>query len=242
MKYLARVSYDGKNYHGWAKQPNKNTIQSTIESSLLDLFNQKTIIKGSGRTDSGVHALNQMFSFDLENINITNENLMIALNKKLPNDIRILNIKNVEDNFDAQFDAVKKSYLYVINTSEKYDLFKKDYIFQYNKNINIKLIKKASKLLIGKHDFLSFSTSELDNTTREIFSIKIIKRRTNIEIEICGNGFLRNMIRMIVGSFILLNENKINLEEFQELIQNPKKGSSNLKAPSCGLYLKEVLY
>ncbi|MDE7434066.1 MAG: hypothetical protein K2M43_03045, partial [Mycoplasmoidaceae bacterium] len=150
-------------------------------------------------------------------------------------------IKLCNDNFDARFNAKLKTYLYVINTG-KYNVFLNNYFYNYNKPINISLIRKGAKKLIGTHDFVSFSTSVLEDTTRTIKQINITKKDNLVYIKVVGNGFLRNQVRMIVGSLIDLNESKKSLSDFDKLLNNPKKGSCISKAPGCGLYLLKVSY
>ncbi len=241
MTYKVTVSYDGSYFHGWAKQPSHTTVQQTIEEALNRLLNKKIPIYGSGRTDSYVHALNQVFSFSYDGQLMDFDNFVIALNNLLPKSIRIKSIKKINDKFNARFNAKSKTYIYVINQGE-FDLFHNDYFYNYNKKINIRKIKKGAKLLIGKHNFLSFSTSTLNDTTRTINYIKISKKQNNVLIKVNGNGFLRNQVRMIVGSLLDFNEDKKTLDDFKNLLKNPQKGSCITKAPGCGLYLYKVEY
>ena len=241
MNYLVDISYDGNNYHGWSKQKNNVTIQQTIEESLSSIYKKKIDIVGSGRTDTKVHAIHQYFNFHENEINLSIEKLINALKYKIPTDVKINSIKVVDDNFNARYDAKSKTYLYLINTND-FDLFKNNYLLNYNKPINLDLWIQAKELFIGTHDFLSFSKSFLANTTRTINEIKILNYKGLIKIYINGNGFLRNMVRMIIGSLIDLNENKKSLSDIKRLISNPKKGSANTLANPCGLYLYKVNY
>ena len=241
MNYLVDISYDGNNYHGWSKQKNNVTIQQTIEESLSSIYKKKIDIVGSGRTDTKVHAIHQYFNFHENEINLSIKKLINALKYKIPTDVKVNSIKAVDDNFNARYDAKSKTYLYLINTNE-FDLFKNNYLLNYNKHINLDLWNQAKELFIGTHDFLSFSKSTLANTTRTINEIKILNYKGLIKIYINGNGFLRNMVRMIIGSLIDLNENKKSLSDIKRLISNPKKGSANTLANPCGLYLYQVNY
>ena len=241
MNYLVDISYDGSSYHGWAKQKNNGSVQQTIEDSLSRIYQQKINIIGSGRTDAGVHAIHQYFSFYEQKVNLKPNKLIKALNSQLPNSIRINKIKTIVNSFNARYDAKSKTYLYVINIG-KFNLFKNKYLLNYNKPIDLVLWKKAIKLFIGNHDFLSFSKSELSNTKRTISDIKIVKSKYIIKVYITGNGFLRNMVRMIIGSLIDLNEHKKSIADIKKLIDNPKKGSAITLASPCGLYLFKVIY
>ncbi len=241
MNYLVDVSYDGNNYHGWSIQKNNISVQQTIEQALERIYKKKITITGSGRTDTKVHAIHQYFNFHEDEVNLSIAKLIIALKDQIPSDIKINEIKNVKDSFNARYDVKAKTYLYVINIG-KFDLFRNKYLLNYNKQINIDLWKKASKLFIGTHNFLSFSKSELCNTNRTITDIKIVKSKNLVNVYITGNGFLRSMVRMIIGSLIDLNNNKKSIVDIKNLINNPKKGSAISLANPCGLYLYQVIY
>lgn len=240
MNYKAIVAYDGTNYHGWAIQPNNISIQETIEKNLSKILNKKTKIFGSGRTDAYVHAYNQVFSFKTTNTMKPKE-ICNSLNRILPNDIFIKSIKLVDDLFNARFSAKSKTYIYKISNDVN-GVFINNYTLKYNKPLNIKKMKQAANLLIGKHNFLSFSISEVEDTVRVIKSIKITNNGSVTLITITGNGFLRAMVRMIVGMLLDVNENKKTLDDVKNLLSNPKKGSSITKVKACGLYLNKVKY
>jgi len=147
----------------------------------------------------------------------------------------------VDEKFSARFNAKDKTYLYVLNT-KKFNVFKHNYCYFYSQKIHLYKLRKASKILLGKHNFLSFSTSELDDTIRTINFIKIKKYHDQYLIFINGNGFLRNMVRMIVGCLLDVNENKKSINDLILLLNNPKKGSAITKLNGCGLYLYKVNY
>lgn len=241
LKFI--ISYLGYGYNGWAKQiNNEKTIQQTIENELSNVFNTKIQIYSSGRTDKFVHANNQVFSCKINELKIPLVNLKELLNKKLiKNNIFIKSIEIVNNDFNARFSAISKTYKYLINVGE-FNLLENDLINQLNQKLNIKKMKIASKLFLGKHNFLSFSTSELENTIREINWIKIIKHKNIIEIYINANGFLRSMVRMLVAAMMNYSQDKINLDQIQWLLDNPRKGASIEKAKACGLYLEKVYY
>lgn len=238
--YKVKVSYDGTNFSGWAKQNNVRTVQDEIENTLSKIFETKIKIFGSGRTDKYVHAMDQCFNFKAKT-NIPFNFLKSVINSKLPNDININSVKIVDNSFHARFSITSKTYLYKINI-DKFNLFEQNYAYQYCKNIDLAKLKKISPIFIGKKDFLSFSTSDVDNSIREIKKIVINKDDKYVYIKITGNGFLRNMVRMIVACFLNYNENKISIEDINSLFEKPKKGKSISKAPGCGLYLYKTNY
>ena len=241
MNYLIDISYDGSKFHGWAKQLNTYTVQGEIEKILSKIYKQKIYIYGSGRTDTGVHAMHQFFNFHERKIHLNKLQLFNSLNGYFPKTIKVNEIFEVNKKFNARTDARSKTYIYFINTGS-FDLFKDNYLLNYNKKINIKKIKDASSLFVGKHNFLSFSKSILENNIRVIKKISIWESQSIVNIEILGTGFLRNMVRMIIGSLIDINENKKEIKDIKKLLNNPLKGSSQSIVSPNGLYLKKVEY
>lgn len=243
QRYKATLSYNGSNYHGWAKQPGQETIQGVLENTINKVLNQKVKVYAAGRTDAGVNALGQVIHFDLE-IKIKPKQIMEALNKALPYDIRITHIKKAAKDFNARFMAKHKTYIYSINTNNINDAVESNHIYQYNKPINISLLKRSNKVFLGKHNFLSFSTDERsgESLQREILSINIRKNKDLVKIAIKGTGFLRSQVRMMVGSMLALNEGKITLSKIKQWLNDPKKGQAVYKAPACGLCLVKIKY
>lgn len=241
MNYKLEISYIGTNFFGFSKQIKiYNTVQSTIEKSLSKFFGKQMTIIGCGRTDKYVHAINHVSNFHTTSeFNI--DELFYFLRKELPNDIFLKKITKVANNFHARFSCKSKTYLYKINDGD-FNCFDRDYVYQFNKKINIKKMKKISKYFLGSHDFLSFSTTKVENTIRKVNWIKIKRESGIICIYINANGFLRNMVRMIVGTLMKLVFDYSNKKTVLELFANPKKGSSIHKAPGCGLYLLEIIY
>ncbi|MGL5640349.1 MAG: tRNA pseudouridine(38-40) synthase TruA [Mycoplasmoidaceae bacterium] len=240
MRYLVNISYDGSNYYGWSKQKHEKTIQDHLEKILSKIFKEKISIHCSGRTDKGVHALNQYFHFDSD-MKINPEKLIFILNKSINEDLYIKKIKLVDENFHSRYSIKNKTYLYIINTSKKNPFMCRQEL-QYNKEINSEKLQEILNTFLGKHDFLSFSTSILKNTTREIYWIRVTKINDKIKIKINGDGFLRYMVRMIVSYSLLVLEGKKDINSIKNLLSTPSKGSSIHKANPCGLYLYNVYY
>lgn len=240
MNYLIDISYIGTNFSGFAKQINLRTIQGEVEKILSDIFEEKISIISCSRTDKYVHALTHVSNFKSDKI--FNENYLFNLIKKaLPVDIWINKLEIVSDKFHSRFSCKSKTYFYKINIG-KFNFFEKEFCYQLNEKLSIWKLKKISKLFIGTHDFLSFSTSDLEHSTRTINYIKIKKINNYIYFYINGDGFLRNMVRMIVASMIDYSKNKKTKTSILDLLSNPKKGTSINKAPGCGLYLFSLLY
>jgi tRNA pseudouridine38-40 synthase len=239
-------SYDGSNYNGYQKQPKQKTIQNEVEK-VLKLINDdhKVDIHASGRTDAKVHALNQKAHFDLE-IDITSDKLKQALNSMLPDDIYVKNIEIVNENFHARFNVKAKEYIYKINMGE-YDPIEKDYVYQHNKKLDVVEIERALKYLEGEHDFKSFSKAddEKEDYVRKIVQtnlIRDIKNVNKITITFLGTGFLRYMVRNIVGTLIEVGEGKRKSEEIIDILKAKDRRKAGHTANPEGLYLKDVFY
>ena len=241
MRYLMTFSYDGTNYNGYQKQPNKNTIQDNIETSLSKIFNSKINIIASGRTDKGVHAINQKAHFDAKEIDIGK--LKNSLNKLINDDIYIKDIKKVKDDFHARFNVKEKEYVYRINLGE-YNPLDRNYIYQYNKELNIKKMEKASKYFIGTHNFKSLTkaSKDIDSYERTIYSIKFKEKNNILEIAFKGNGFLRYMVRNMVGLLLEIGSNKREVVSVLSILEAENRTASGITAPASGLYLKNVKY
>lgn len=235
-------SYDGSNFYGYQKQPNKRTVQQEIEDVLSKINNKKITISSSGRTDSKVHATNQKAHFDLEK-KWDLDKLKITLNKMLPDDIYIKNIKKVKDSFHARYNVKKKIYLYKINMGE-YNPIDRNYIYQYNKELDINKMKKASSYLIGEHNFRSFTKTNPNEISyiREIYDIKFRVKNNILMIEFIGNGFMRYMVRNLVGTLIEVGENKINPKEIKTILESKNRENAYKTISPVGLYLKDVKY
>jgi tRNA pseudouridine38-40 synthase len=208
---------------------------------LSKILDEKIRVEGSSRTDAYVHAIEHVFSFKTKNTSLKPSKLLSILNLTKPSDIKFISIKKVNDKFHARFSSKFKIYEYVINLGKE-NVFNNNYVYNYQYPIKLPLLKKVSKLFIGQHDFRSFSRSELENTIRTIQYIKFKKHDDKLIISIKGDGFLRNMVRMIIGSLLDVNENKKNIQDINKLLINPIKGSAISKAPARGLYLKKVIY
>jgi len=240
MRYLLTITYDGKNYAGWQKQLNTKTIQGEIENALKILLKEDVNLVGSGRTDAGVSALGQVAHFDtdskIENLN----KFVYSLNGILPNDIKVLSIKETE--LHARFSAKKKTYLYKMYKSN-IDLPLKHKSLRIDENVDIALMKECANLLVGEKDFKNFcaSGSEVESTIRTVHSIEIVETKENIEFYITGNGFLYKMVRNIVGLLLEVGGGKISKEEFLEFAFGDKVVSKKT-VPGFALCLFELEY
>ena len=242
MRYLITFSYDGTNYNGYQKQLNKNTIQDKIESALNKITSNKIIIHASGRTDSKVHALNQKAHFDLDK-EYDIYKLKKSINSLIPEDIHISKIEVVDNDFHARFNVKEKEYIYKLNIGE-YNPLDRNYVYQYNKELDLDKMIEASKYLLGEHNFKSFTKTDdsKEDYIRNIYKINITKKDNIITFDFIGNGFLRYMIRNIVGTLIEVGENKIDPIKVKEILDSQNRKNAGKTAHPEGLYLYNVKY
>ena len=245
MRYFAIVSYRGTNYCGWQIQTVSKlpSIEQTIEGVLGRILNQETKIYGSGRTDAGVHALGQTFHFDSTK-ELDCKKLMHSLNELLPKDIRILELKTVDDNFHARFSAVSKTYIYKIRNAKTSSAFHSDLEWTLGQPLDIEKMREAAEIFKGEHNFQNFTSKDEDEQkfTRNIGVFEVKSANSDIEILIKGNGFMRYMVRMIVGNLVQVGLGKLEPSDIKFELENPVRKPSSHKAPAHGLYLKEVNY
>ena len=237
------VQYKGSNYFGWQKQDGKPTIQGELERALFSLTGKETEVFGSGRTDRGVHALGQVANFQTDST-IPLKNLKIALNDLLPPDIRILKAEEADENFHARFCAKRKTYEYLVQVGGQRSAIKSDLVGFYPFEVDLQKMQKSAKLLVGKHDFRGFCSADttVTNFEREIFDIKITKRGRIFKFEVTGNGFLYNMVRIIVGTLLDVGRGKLEEENIKKALTTGERKFSGITMEPCGLYLKAVRY
>ena len=246
MRYFMTFSYDGSKYKGYQKQVEDRTIQGEIEAVLTKInSDMEVVIHASGRTDAGVHALNQRAHFDLRK-EIPVDRLKSSMNDLLPDDIYVKSVVVVPDDFHARYHVKAKEYIYKINMGE-YDPIEKDYIYQYNKRLDVVEIERALKYLEGTHDFKSFckADSEKDDYVRTIIQTNLVRDLKNVnKITICflGTGFLRYMVRNMVGTLIEIGEGKRKSEDILDIFAMKDRKEAGITAPANGLYLKDVFY
>jgi len=237
------IEYDGNNYCGWQRQINGISVQEIIEDSIFKLINEKVTINGSGRTDAKVHAYGQVASFKT-NSTIPPEIFYKALNRMLPNDIKCINSQLMDDNFHARYNAIGKHYRYLILNREIRPTIQRGYVEHIVKPLDINLMKKALKYFEGQHDFAGFmsSKSNIKNTIRTINSTNIDIKGDLVIIDISGNGFLYNMVRIIVGVLVDVGRGRIKIDEIEDIIESRDRNRVGKTLSACGLYLMEVFY
>lgn len=242
MKILAKVAYKGTNYQGWQKQPDALSVQEKIETILSKILNNDISITGSGRTDAGVHAKGQYFHFEVKN-ECDLGKLRYSTNRLLPDDIHIISMKYVPDDFHARFSAVEKHYSYTLFVGEN-DPFTNVFAYHFLRPMDVELFLSAIHSFEGKHNFQDFTSKDEDEKdfVRTI-SVKTKADGQKIRIDFYGDGFMKYMIRFMVGTSIAIGEKKENLDFISKHLEDEKpRKIVRYKAPSEGLILEDVKY
>ena len=246
MRYLITISYDGTAFSGYQKQPKERTVQSELEKALKEInAGKKVDVHASGRTDAGVHAIAQRVHFDLD-INITCEKLSKGLNSLLPEDIFVRRVEEVPSTFHARFSAIGKEYIYKLNMGE-YNPLERNYVYQHNEKLDVVEMERAMKYLEGTHNFKSFTKTdeEKEDYVRTISQTNLIrdsKDVNKITLVFVGTGFLRYMVRNMVGTLIMVGQGKIKSEEVIQILKKEDRTCAGKTARPEGLYLKNVFY
>lgn len=243
-RYKCIIAYDGSGFSGYQVQPKKRTVQSVIEAVLTKMHKGSPVkISASGRTDAGVHAKGQVVHFDSP-LSLPFEKWELALNSMLPEDISVLSVEEADSAFHARFDATGKEYRYYLNQSPKRDPFQRNYAFHYPYLLNLEAMREASAYLLGTHDFSSFCSArtEVEDKVRTIETIEILQDEKRVSFRFIGNGFLYNMVRILVGTLIEVGSGKRQPEEIVEILEKRDRRYAGKTAPGQGLYLWKVYY
>ncbi len=244
MRYLMRISYDGTNYSGFQCQSNKTTIQGEIEKELGNIFKKHIPIVTSGRTDAGVSALSQICHFDIDD-DIECNKVASYLNALLPRDIRILDIKKVDYDFHARYSSKKKTYEYYFYIGHDIIPFYEKFAVNVGYGVDIDKMKLACSGFVGLHDFSAFcaSNTSVKDKNREIYEAYIDQLGDNLyKFVVTGNGFLYNMVRIIMGTLVDIGMGKKSVEDIGKILSSRDRKNSGKTMPSKGLVLKKVLY
>lgn len=242
--YRMIIQYDGGRYKGWQRLGSgDNTIQGKLEQVLTELAGYEVEITGSSRTDAGVHALAQVANFKLEE-EISEEQIKEYLNRYLPQDICVTSVDMVAENFHSRYHVKDKTYLYKIWNKEYTNPFMRKHSMHVKEALDIKLMQEAAHYFLGAHDFTAFSNakSKKKSMVREIYSIHFEIIEGFIHIRICGNGFLYNMVRWMVGALIEVGLGNIKPEEIPSILESKERGRIGRLAEAYGLYLEKVTY
>lgn len=237
------IEYDGTRYHGWQRQKNSSSIQQAIEETLEGIIKEYRPVVAASRTDTGVHALNQVAHFWTES-DIPDSNLLLALNSELPKDIVIKNLQTVSPGFHAMKKAHSKIYSYLIENRKFPTAHRRNIAWWVPHTLNVENMKTAAKEFVGEKDFKSLMTGSnfQRSTTKIIYSIEIEREDELIRILIHGNGFLKQMVRAMVGTLVLIGRGKISPKELKSILSSRERSKAGRNAPSKGLCLIKVFY
>ena len=238
------IEYDGTNYRGWQVQPKGQTVQGMIEEKLTVITGETIHLIGSGRTDAGAHAFGQVAHFKTKS-HLSRSSIQRALNSLLPPDIVIRRADEVEDDFHARKKSISKIYQYRILNQNLRSVFHRMYAWYIPQKLDFKEMKEATRWLTGEHDFSSFRSvgSPTRTAVRKVVRTEWKRSRDGlIRFEIEANGFLKQMVRAIVGTLVEVGKGKISSEEFRRILESQDRNMAGPTAPAHGLFLKEVKY
>lgn len=235
MKYLLKFSYDGSKFHGFQRQNNAKNVQSEIEKVLEDIFKEKILLKGAGRTDAKVHAINQYAHFESEK---KVKDLKYQMNENLEF-IKIKKISKVNQNFHARYSVKEKTYIYKLSTNKDDN---NGYYGYYYGNLDFNKMKEASHLFLGTHNFKNFVAGTRGNYEGTVFSVKLYKINKRIYFVFKGHGFYRYMIRNLVGALIEVGKGKAKYCDIKNMLENYEEEKVLMTAKAEGLYLKNIKY
>lgn len=246
QKYKLIIAYDGTHYSGWQVQANALSVQSLVQKALETALRSSIALTGSGRTDSGVHALGQVAHFSTEG-SIDLFRLRASLNALLPEDIRILEIEAAPEAFHARYSATGKTYHYHIQIDGPINPFKRLYSYKVFHKVDLALLKEAARLFIGTHDFSSFAHeadkgSASRDPVRTLTRLDVVEEPNGFRLEFEGNGFLHKMVRNITGTLLDISYGKIPLEELPAIFAAKDRRIAGRTAPPHGLFLAKVHY
>ncbi len=237
------IEYDGKDFNGWQKQPTKLNIQGTIEQAIKQITGEDVELNASGRTDAGVHAIGQVANFKT-NSQIPIEKFAIAINSRLKKSIVIKRAEEVDERFHSRLNCKKKTYRYIINNTPEGTAIYRNLETHIPQKLDVEKMKEAVKYFEGEHDFKAFKASGTSSksSVRKIYEAIVYQVGDKIYIELTGNGFLYNMVRIIAGTLVDVGLGKIEPKKIPEIIQQKKRENAGKTLPPNGLYLLKVMY
>ena len=244
QRYKIKIEYEGTPFVGWQFQKNGRSIQEVLQKAIFNFSKERVVVIGAGRTDSGVHALAQVAHFDLKK-KIERKNLLPAINQNIGNKpVTILKINKINKKFHARYDAKKRTYQYVIINRQSPLALQKNKAWYIRKKLDVKMMKKGAKLLLGTHDFSTFRASSCGakSPIKTMKKISIKKNKDKITLKFISKSFLQQQVRSMVGCIKYLGDGKWNIDEFKKSFKSKSRIKCAPPAPACGLYLKNISY
>jgi tRNA pseudouridine38-40 synthase len=240
------LEYDGKNFHGWQLQArtHERTVQGVMQEAFSKLPGEHKNLKAAGRTDAGVHAVAMVAHIDTTTP-IPNNKLILALNAHLPEDVRVYDIENVAADFDAQFDCLYRRYVYKMRLARDHfqgtALERGRVLFLYQE-LDVSKMQEAARLFEGKHDFASLATQEIRETVRTVYHCELEVSGRDLNLHIAADGFLRNMVRAVVGTLLEIGEGKLQPKDIAGILESRDRSQAGQNVPPYGLYFVEAGY
>ena len=241
---LLTLSYCGKNLHGWQIQDNALTVQEVFQDALYQIIHERPDIKGCSRTDCGVHANMYCVSMKIEHP-INEDHLMMAMNRYLPDDVAVTQVRRVEDDFHARYSCKGKEYVYKVWNSRVRNPFLHDLALHYRYEMDVEKLNQEAQAFVGNHDFTSFCTldkREKGDFTRTVKYFTVQREGDLVTFTVAADGFLYNMVRIMVGTLLAMNNGRIPFGTLSDIIKAENRKCAGPTAPACGLYLNKVFY
>lgn len=242
-RLLLTIQYDGSAYHGWQVQSNAVTVQEMLQNAMEKVFCKRLDVKGCSRTDSGVHANMYCVSFDTD-MNISNDSVVLALNTYLPKDIAVVQCREVPSDFHPRYNCKSKEYIYKLYNGKIRNPFLEKYAFHYRYDIDAEYLNREAQAFVGTFDYSGFCSvkSDVEDTVRTVKSFNVWRDGDMVYFKVEADGFLYNMVRIMVGTLLFVSEGKIKSGELADVIQSKVRQRAGKTAPPQGLYLNKVNY
>ena len=237
------IAYDGSDFHGWQAQDGLPTVQGALQEALQVIQQEPVFVKGAGRTDAGVHAMGQVASCAFES-RLTERKMILALSSLLPREVRVMRAERMPHGFNAKKHSIGKRYAYRILQGDVVSPFLAPYVWHIKANLNLEAMRQGAAQLIGEQDFESFRSVHCDaaHARRYLWRVAVVQEGPEIHIEVRGNAFCRNMVRIIAGTLVDIGRGKISPETMSEIIHKKNRSAAGVTAPSHGLFLQQVYY
>lgn len=242
-RLVITIQYDGSSYHGWQVQSNAVTVQQVFQNAVEKVFGERLDVKGCSRTDSGVHANMYVLTLDTD-MNISNDGVIMALNSNLPSDIAVINCKEADFDFHPRYSCTSKEYVYKLYNGRIRNPFLADYAFHYRYPIDAHYLNEQAQAFVGTYDYSGFcsSKSDVEDTVRTVKAFSVYREGDMVYFKVEADGFLYNMVRIMVGTLLFVSEGKIKKDSLKDVILSKDRKRAGKTAPPQGLYLNKVNY
>ncbi len=242
-RLIITIQYDGSNYHGWQVQSNALTVQEVFQNAVEKVFGKRLDVKGCSRTDAGVHANMYVLTLDTD-MNISNDGVIFALNSHLPKDVAVIDCNEGDFDFHPRYSCKSKEYVYKLYNGKIRNPFLSDYAFYYRYPIDADYLNEQAQAFVGTYDYSGFCSakSDVEDTVRTVKSFSVTRQGDMVYFRVEADGFLYNMVRIMVGTLLFVSEGKIEKDELNDVILSKDRKRAGKTAPPQGLYLNKAVY